>query len=245
MLYAIIADIHSNLAAFEAVLQDIKTRGKIEQIWCLGDIVGYGPDPHQCIELIHQYNYLCVAGNHDWAAIGAIDTSDFNSAAAVAAHWTASQLTSEDKEFLRNLPLTQTADNFTLTHGSPRDPIWEYLTDTYSAEENLTYFHTSYCLIGHSHIPLLFEWPEDRQSCGLYRLYDDSTLELKDKRLMFNPGSVGQPRDGDPRASYAIYNSENRTVHLFRLVYEINRTQSRMLECSLPQHLITRLSYGR
>ncbi len=130
MRYAIIADIHANLAAFTAVLNDIESKGGVVEIWCLGDIVGYGPDPHQCIELLCQYNHACVAGNHDWAATGKIDTSDFNPDAAAACQWAARQLSPEDAKYLENLPLTIQRGDFTLVHGSPREPIWEYVLST-------------------------------------------------------------------------------------------------------------------
>ena len=136
MRYAILADIHSNLAAFTAVLDDIEHRGGVEEIWCLGDIVGYGPDPHQCLELLHQHNHICVAGNHDWAAVGKLDTSFFNPDAAAACHWTAQQLSPEDVHYLESLPLVIERNDFTLAHGSPRDPIWEYLLSTSSAKQN-------------------------------------------------------------------------------------------------------------
>ncbi|MBM3176160.1 MAG: metallophosphoesterase, partial [Chloroflexi bacterium] len=145
MKIAILGDIHSNLAAFEAVLDDLKKRGRFDKIWCLGDVVGYGPDPHECIELLRQYDHLCVAGNHDWAAIGKLDTLDFNPVAARACHWTAEQLSPEDIEYLQELPLNLCQDNFTLVHGSPREPIWEYLLSAEAARDNFSCFQTDFC----------------------------------------------------------------------------------------------------
>ena len=243
MRCAIIADIHANLTAFTAVLDDIEQRGGIEETWCLGDVVGYGPDPHQCIELLRQYRHICVAGNHDWAAIGKIDTSDFNPNAATACHWTSQQLTSEDIDYLNSLPLVIQKDNFTLVHGSPREPIWEYLLSTSSARANFAYFQSQFCLVGHSHVPLIFECDE-AGACSLNEFPADTTLTLAKNRLIINPGGVGQPRDGDPRASYASYDSETRTVTHNRVPYDIGVTQARMAKYRLPVHLAARLSYG-
>ena len=127
MRFAVIADIHGNLTAFEAVLADMNSNGDIGEVWCIGDVVGYGPDPSGCIALLRQYPHICVAGNHDWAAIGKVDIEDFNPHAAAACRWTGRHLTAEDVEYLENLPLTLVKDDFTIVHGSPRDPIWEYV----------------------------------------------------------------------------------------------------------------------
>ena len=243
MRYAIIADIHANLAAFTAVLDDIKSKGGVEEVWCLGDVVGYGPDPHRCLELLRQHNHICVAGNHDWAAVGKIDTAYFNPAAAAACHWTAQQLSPEDRQYLENLPLVIEKGDFTLAHGSPREPIWEYILSTSSARENLAYFQTQFCLVGHSHIPFVFEYGETG-SCSLSEFVDNAVLTLAENRLIVNPGGVGQPRDGDPRASYAIYDSEAGSVTHYRVAYDIAATQSRMREHRLPESLVRRLSHG-
>ena len=243
MRYAIIADIHANLAAFTAVLVDIEQRGEADEVWCLGDIVGYGPDPHQCIELLRQTNHVCVAGNHDLAAIGKIDTSEFNPDAAAACRWTAQQLTSEDKQYIKFLPQTIQKDDFTLVHGSPRDPIWEYLRSASGARENFAYFKSRFCLVGHSHMPLVFKYSEDG-ACSVSRFSDNIGLMLAKNRLIINPGSVGQPRDGDPQASYAIYDNEKRQVRLYRVPYDIPSTQDRMVERGLPMRLVARLSRG-
>ena len=243
MRYAIIADTHANLAALTAVLDDIKQRGGVEEVWCLGDVVGYGPDPHQCIELLRQYNHVCIAGNHDWAAIGKIDTSDFNPDATAACHWTTQQLSLEDVEYLSNLPLVIERDNFTLVHGSPRDPIWEYLLSTSSAGENFDFFQSQFCLVGHSHMPLIFEYNETK-TCSLIKFPTDAELRLSENRLIINPGSIGQPRDSDPRASYAIYDSTSRTIEHHRITYDICTTQEKMIEYGLPKRLVTRLNYG-
>ncbi len=243
MRYAISADIHANLAAFTAVLDDIKSGGGVEEVWCLGDVVGYGPDPHQCIELLCQYNHVCVAGNHDWAAIGKLDTSGFNPDAATACQWTAQQLIPEDIQYLESLPEVIQRGEFTLVHGSPRQPIREYLISVSSAKENFAYFQSQFCLVGHSHVPLVFRFSETG-ACSFSQFSTNIGLVLAKSRLIINPGGVGQPRDGDPRASYAIYDSETRMIRLYRVPYDINVTQNRMVKHNLPVRLVARLSQG-
>ena len=244
MRYAIIGDIHANLTAFTAVLDDIERQGGVEKVWCLGDVIGYGPDPHECIELLRQTNHTCIAGNHDWAAVGKIDTALFNPAAAAANHWAAQQLTPDDIEYLRNLPSSIEEDDFTLVHGSPRDPIWEYLISTGIARENFAYFKSQICLVGHSHKPLVFSYDENDEYSSSQFL-PNVKLILGKKRLIINPGAVGQPRDGDPQASYTLYDSETRQVRLHRIPYDIRSTQDRMVKRGLPLRLVSRLSYGR
>ena len=242
MRYAILGDIHSNLAAFTAVLEDLEKRGGFDKIWCLGDVVGYGPEPHECIELLKQFNHLCVAGNHDWAAIGNIDTNDFNEDAALANNWTSNQLIPSDKDYIKSLELIVVEGDFTLVHGSPREPIWEYLISTNIAQDNLKFFETRICLVGHSHIPLVFDIFGDK--ADLQELGDEVSITGDKHRLILNPGSVGQPRDSDPRASYAIYNSESKAIYHYRVDYDIKATQGKMTELGLPEFLIQRLSNG-
>jgi len=217
MAIAILADIHSNLEALEAVLKDIDDRGGVEGVWCLGDP-------------------LCVAGNHDWAAIGKIDVATFNPHAAAAARWTAAQLTPGDKDYLRSLLTTQTTDAFTLVHGSPREPVWEYILGPEEARENFACFPTHFCLVGHSHIPMVFA--ENGKAHSL-----PEKLPLGKGRLILNPGAVGQPRDGDPRASYAIYDGAGVVYH-FRKSYDYPTTQRKMAEKGLPPELAYRLKFG-
>jgi len=243
MRYAILADIHANLAAFTAVLDDIESKGGVDEVWCLGDVVGYGPEPHQCIELLSQRNHICVAGNHDWAALGKIDTAYFNPAAAAACHWTAQQLSPEDRQYLEGLPLIIEKGDFTLAHGSPREPIWEYILSASSVIENMAYFQTQFCLVGHSHVPFVFEY-DTGGGCFLRDFDDKAVITLAKNRLIINPGGVGQPRDGDPRASYAIYDSEAGSIIHYRIAYDVAATQARMTEYRLPVSLVKRLSYG-
>jgi diadenosine tetraphosphatase ApaH/serine/threonine PP2A family protein phosphatase len=243
MRYAIIADIHANLAAFMAVLVDIERRGEAEEVWCLGDIVGYGPEPHQCIELLRQTNHICVAGNHDLAAIGEVDTFEFNPDAAAACQWTARQLTTQDIAYLKKLPLVAEKGDFTLVHGSPRQPSWEYILSISAAKENFAYFKSKFCLVSHSHVPLIFRYKKTGV-CSFSQFSTNKELVLGEERLIINPGAVGQPRDGDPRASYAIYDSETRKINLCRVPYDIAATQAKMVEQRLPIRLVARLSHG-
>jgi diadenosine tetraphosphatase ApaH/serine/threonine PP2A family protein phosphatase len=243
MRYAIIADIHANLAAFMAVLVDIEQKGEVEEVWCLGDIVGYGPEPRQCIELLRQTNHICVAGNHDLAAIGVVETDEFNPDAATACQWTARQLNPRDVAYIRNLPLVIEKDDFTLVHGSPREPVWEYILSISGARENFGYFKSKYCLVCHSHVPAVFRYGKGG-ACSFSHFSPDSALGLGEERLIINPGAVGQPRDGDPRASYAIYDSEASQIKLYRVPYDIAATQAKMVEQRLPMRLVARLSHG-
>ncbi len=244
MRHAILADIHGNLVAFEAVLQHIKRQGGVDELWCLGDIVGYGPQPRECIQLLREYDHISIAGNHDLAAIDKIDISDFNPNAAAACLWTADQLDAESVTYLDNLPMTLRRSDFTLVHGSPRQPVWEYLLSESSARCSLAHFQTKFCLVGHSHIPLCFVCFADG-SCSLRELRPELGLAADDYRLIINPGSVGQPRDGDPRASYVVHDAETGVLYHYRVPYDIATVQQRMVENGLPLHLALRLIYGQ
>ncbi len=244
MRYAIISDIHSNLTAFQAVLRDIESRGEIDLIWCMGDIVGYGPEPGECIDLLRQYDHICVAGNHDLGAIGKMEIGDFNSYAAIACRWTENHLIPEHIDYLANLPLTTCEEEFTMAHGSPRGPIWEYLLSAYSAYISFSYFETVFCLVGHSHVPVAFEYIEEDDHCTFTEPLPDSSFSLEKNRMIINPGSVGQPRDGDPRASYILYDSDDRIIRYHRVPYDIADTQRKMEEYGLPPRLAARLDHG-
>ena len=244
MRIAILADIHANLTAFEAVLEDIERRGGVDEMWSLGDVVDYGPDPRECIALQRKLCRRCVLGNHDAAAIGKIDTSDFNAAAAASNAWTAQQLTAADRDYLLALPLTIEELEFTLVHGSPRDPVYEYLFSLQAARENLSAFRTKYGVVGHTHTPLAFTFDEWEQG-NMVRLEPDASLPVAAERLIVNPGSVGQPRDGDSRAGYGIYDSEKRLFTVHRVRYDIASVQERMRAAGLPPLLVARLGVGR
>ena len=239
----IVADIHSNLEALKAVLDDVGRRDGFDQVWCLGDVVGYGPDPGPCIDLLQQHDLLCISGNHDQAAIGKISTEEFNAYAAAAAHWTKIQLSADHASFLACLPEVESWGEFTLVHGSLRYPIWEYLLNQYAALATFSLLKSSYCLVGHSHIPFLCR---EKDSVALFGPFvEDEDETLGQERLIVNPGGVGQPRDGDPRPSYALYDSDAGTITRRRVTYDIALTQEKMRRASLPDYLIQRLSHGR
>jgi len=252
MRIAIVADIHANLAALEAVLRHAEAQRALDRVWCLGDLVGYGPDPGPCIGLLSRYPLLCLAGNHDWAAIGRLGTEDFNPDAAAAAHWTARQLTAEERSYLEGLPQVAEEGEFTLVHGTLRWPIWEYLFSQEAAIAHLHRQRTPFSLVGHTHVPMLVEeipqeagTPKGGSICRFSPLFHGQTIALGERRLIINPGGVGQPRDGDPRASYAVLDTEARTITLHRVEYDIATTQRKMARAGLPAWLIYRLSYGQ
>ena len=244
MRIAILSDIHANLPAFEAVLRDAEDHGPLDALWCLGDTVGYGPHPNECIALLRRYQHVAVVGNHDMAACGRMGTEEFNEGAAAAARWTGEQLTDDARSYLRELPPVITEELFTLVHGSLRQPEWEYLL---SGEQALVQFdlqRTPYSLVGHSHLPFICR-ERSRVPPGLQPAADRDRVELGTERLILNPGSVGQPRDGDPRASYALYDSDEAIVGFRRVEYDIAATQTAMEATGLPRWLSERLSYGQ
>ncbi len=243
MRYLIISDIHANFTAFEAVLD---SAGDFDKIWCLGDLVGYGPDPNECINQLREFDHICVAGNHDWAVLGRLDLEDFNPDAQQASRWTQSQLTPENRAYLEGLPTALIEEGFTLAHGSPRQPVWEYVLYPSVARTNFEHFGTQFCFIGHTHIPIIFQLvpQEFGKYCHMVQPPLNGPLPLGEYRLIINSGSVGQPRDGDPRASYALLDIEHLTIEYRRVSYAIKETQQRMAEADLPARLISRLSYG-
>ncbi len=237
----IISDIHANLTALEAVLADA---GQVEAVWCLGDLVGYCPDPNECIERIASLpNLQCIMGNHDAAAVGSIEVDAFNPDARKTVLWTQERLAPANKEYLKNLPERLKLDYITLVHGSPFKPIWEYLLDTRSATISFEFFDTHYCFVGHTHLPVLYYLPDDRQTAQLIVPEHISQMTLA-PRAILNPGSVGQPRDRDPRAAYALLDMENFTWEWHRVEYDIQNVQERMRKENLPERHITRLSAG-
>lgn len=241
----ILSDIHANFEALEAVIDDAQDRGGFEVVWCLGDTVGYGPDPGLCIDRIREFNLLAIAGNHDHAAVGLIDASGFNDAAKTAAVWTSEQLNIEHRAFLASLPFVSIEGPFTLVHGSLRDPIVEYLLDRNSAVGTLDLMETDYCLVGHSHIPFVccevISNPSDPEFTDFP---EDEPIALGAERRIINPGGVGQPRDRNSRPSYAVYDSEASSISRHRVEYDISKTQKKMRAAGLPVHLIDRLENG-
>jgi len=240
----IVSDVHSNLEAFTSVIQDADVLTGFDQIWSLGDLVGYGPDPAAVIDLIQEYDNCCVAGNHDLASIGKLSLEAFNAHAAAANTWTAKVLDQDRIQFLSELPLSLEIDEFTIVHGSPRDPIWEYVVSERAAVACFNHFDTYWCLVGHSHVPFICRMSEDTRGARFFSPLYGTPYPLEDQRLIVNPGGVGQPRDGDPRAAYAVYDSDDETVTHFRVEYDIQTTQQKMRSHGLPQFLIDRLAVG-
>ena len=240
----IVSDIHSNLEAFESVISDAEGRGGFDEIWSLGDLVGYGPDPGAVIDLLRQFKHNAVVGNHDLASIEKLSLEAFNPHAKQANLWTAGRLTEDHKEYLDRQPMKLEIGEFSLVHGSPRDPIWEYVVSNTAAVASFNHFDTYRCLVGHSHIPFVCRPKGDGLTEFRAPTLDDA-LPLNDDRMIINPGGVGQPRDGDPRASYAVYDSVDETITHHRAEYEITRTQEKMRQHGLPENLIDRLEYGR
>jgi predicted phosphodiesterase len=238
MRIAIVSDVHANLVALEAVLRDA---GDVDGVWCLGDSVGYGPQPVEVLKRLT--DAAAVLGNHDAAAAGLISTDDFNPWAAVAAEWTAKQLGEDAALRIKATPETRIEREFTLVHGTLRFPIWEYLLDEATARGHLELQETTYSFAGHTHLPTLVEEEGDAVSFRL--LEADEVVELGQHRLILNPGSVGQPRDGNPRASYGVLDTGSSTFLLRRVDYDIASTQALMKEARLPERLIRRLSFGR
>jgi diadenosine tetraphosphatase ApaH/serine/threonine PP2A family protein phosphatase len=244
MRVAIVSDIHANRPAFEAVLRHAGAAARIDALWSLGDLVGYGPHPNECIALLRSHEHRAVAGNHDLAACGKMGTEEFNEAAAAAAHWTSEQLSAEGRDYLASLDEVVCEQDFTLVHGSLRWPVWEYLLSSEQAQAHFELQRTPYSLVGHSHLP--FVCREETSTPPVLRIAVDGGVEdLGSERMILNPGSVGQPRDGDPRPSYAVYDSEARTVTHHRVEYDIEATQRDMETARLPRWLIERLTFGR
>ncbi len=238
--FAVISDVHSNLEALQTVFEDIKKR-EIRNILFLGDVVGYGPDPSACIEIIRKNCKVALAGNHDWATIDLTPTEYFNYDAKIAVEWTRQQITNSDIEFLETLELVRILEreNLFLVHATPMEPEqWKYLLTLYDAETNFQHFEQRICLIGHSHRPIIIE----RLPSGEMILHRERVTFSDSCRYIINVGSVGQPRDGDPRAAYAMVSDTE--VEIVRLEYDFKRTQAKMLRAGLPEFLIERLEKG-
>ena len=242
MRYLVISDIHSNLAALDAVIADA---GSFDRVWCLGDLTGYGPEPNECLERLRQFPLTSLAGNHDWAVLGRLDLDEFNRDARAACLWTRQRLTPENREFLASLPVMVEECGFTLVHASPSEPVDEYVLDSLSAEYNFSHFGTSICLLGHSHWPVAFMQPERSNGlCVQVRPTYFQPFKFNGGKWIINPGSVGQPRDGNPDAAYAILDVEARQWEYRRVPYPVAETQRKMRLYHLPAHLIERLAFG-
>ena len=242
MRILIISDIHANYTALEAVLNDA---GEADETWCLGDMVGYGPDPNAVVEQVRELTHLtCILGNHDVAVIGRMPFEAFNGDARRSLVWTEKVMTADNIDFMRTLPQTaKVRGDVTMAHGSPRDPVWEYVLNTLSARLNFDHFDTPYCFVGHSHAQAMFQLNEKNDRVTLEVTTPGDVMPLT-PRCILNPGSVGQPRDRDPRAAYAIYDSKEHTWEARRTEYNIAEVQERIRQAGLPEKHAVRLSEG-
>ncbi len=248
MRILIISDIHANLAAFQAVLADAE--GQWDTIWFLGDLVGYGPDPNECVAELQKHDHTALTGNHDQAVLGNLDISTFNREAIAAITWTQETINEDTRAYLAERPSKLVEGNFTLAHASPRHPVWEYILDPHTAAENFGWFETPYCIVGHTHVPVMFEEHNNGHRTILVRMPNYNNMippyefGQADGRFIINPGSVGQPRDFDPRAAYALLDTGGMTWAYKRVEYPVAETQRKMKQFGMPQRLIDRLAHG-
>ena len=242
MRILVISDIHANYTALEAVLDDA---GNVDETWCLGDLVGYGPDPNAVLEQIREIpNLTCILGNHDVAVIGKMPFETFNGDARRSLERHEKVLTADNMEFLRTLSVnTKVRGKATIAHGSPRDPLWEYILNSLSARLNFDHFETPWCFVGHSHIQCMFELNQENDRVTLEPTRPGNKISLHPK-LILNPGPVGQPRDRDPRAAYAIYQPQSHLWEPMRVEYDIASVQKRILSSGLPTRHAERLAGG-
>jgi len=242
MKILVISDIHANYTALEAALADA---GSVDETWCLGDLVGYGPDPNVVVEQIRELPHLtCLLGNHDAAVIGKIPFETFNGDARRSLERHERVITADNMDFLRSLPQEKKVRHgVTLAHGSPRDPLWEYVINTLSARLNFDNFDTPWCFVGHSHIQCMFALDESNNRVTVEVSKPGQPVELS-SRLILNPGSVGQPRDRDPRAAYAIFDSQADTWEPRRVQYNVVEVQHRIREAGLPEKHAVRIAEG-
>lgn len=242
MRVLVISDIHANYTALEAVLKDA---GTVDETWCLGDLVGYGPDPNAVVEEIRDIpNLTCLLGNHDVAVVGRIPFEAFNGDARRTLEYHERVLSADNMNFLRSLPQNlKVREDASLVHGSPRDSVWEYILNSLSARLNFDHFTTPWCMVGHSHLQCMFRHNAENDRVTLEPIRPGEVVNLK-PRLIMNPGSVGQPRDRDPRSAYAIYDTEAKTWEPRRVKYNIEEVQKRIREAKLPEKHAIRLMEG-
>ncbi len=240
MKFAIIADIHANLDAFQVVLDDCKKQ-QVTHYACLGDVVGYNANPKECLDIVRAMNMPCVKGNHDEYCSSTEHLEGFNPAAAEAVNWTRKQLTEDDCQWLRDLKYTRMVTNFTIVHATLDGPQrWGYVFDKLAAAASFTYQNTSVCFFGHTHVPVAFM----KDSVVRGGTYSKFKLE-PGKKYFVNVGAVGQPRDNNPKSAYVIYDTNEATIELRRLDYDIAAAQKKILAAGLPERLAERLAYGR
>jgi predicted phosphodiesterase len=242
MRVAVISDIHGNWHALQAVLDAIDEEGP-DEIWCLGDLVGYGPQPNECCESVAGRTKLCLVGNHDLGVLGEISLDEFSPDAAAAARWTQGVLDAEARVYLSGLSPSGSAENSELYHASPRDPVWDYVLTADGAYDSLQMTQSPLVLVGHSHVALAIALADGNLAGGLAPA--GTQLDLSDGRWLLNPGSVGQPRDGDPRAAYLWLDLDRMYAAFRRIQYPIARTQSELRERGLPESLAARLAQGQ
>ncbi len=235
----IISDIHGNRAALDAVWADA---GAVDAVWCLGDIVGYGPQPAACIAWVQAHCALVLSGNHDYAAFDDAVLRDFNPAAAAAALWTRAHLSAEETAYLRALPSRLDRDNECLAHGSPADPIWTYILGVADAREAFDAYTQLWGFVGHTHVPVCYV--HDNGGTRRVASSAEEPFALNAGRYLVNPGSVGQPRDRDPRAAYLWYDPDDCAVTWRRVAYDIAAVQEVMRAEGLPERLAERLGRG-
>lgn len=239
MRVAVLSDIHSNLVALDAVLAHA---GTVDALWHLGDVVGYGPDPDGVVERLAARSAVGVRGNHDAAALGGREVEWFNPEARTAVEWTGRTMNAATRAWLTGLPERRTIDAFGLVHGSPRDPLREYITDGLVASENFASLETRHALHGHTHVPVA--WVANGDRVDLVRGVDGGDVPLATHPLLLNPGSVGQPRDGDPRAAYLLLDLDAGRATWHRVAYDIPAVQAAMRSAGLPARLADRLAFG-
>ncbi len=243
MPVAVLSDIHGNRHAFEAVLEDVRSRG-VAELWCLGDIVGYGADPAACVALAREHADRCLAGNHDLAVTGELSLDEFSRGAALAARWTQEVLGEEELGFLRGLSPQGRAGDVGLFHASPRDPVWEYVLSALLADLCLDATDAPVSLVGHSHVALAFARRDGELASGSQARAGE-VADLTGARFLLNPGSVGQPRDGDPRAAWLLLDTDAGSAAWQRTEYDIAGAQAAIRAAGLPDSLAERLGYGQ
>jgi len=241
MKYAIFADIHANLEAYEAVLKDLKKEENL-QYFCVGDIIGYGADPVRSIEITRKLNCVSIGGNHEWAVLGHMNIDYFNPCAKQAVLWTKNALKKDDIDYLKTLKLTYENKDFTLVHGTLSAPEeFHYVLDIFQAYKMMQMMNTNISFIGHSHMAGIFVLDKNEPTY----LKDTKVKIEKDKKYLINVGSVGQPRDGDWRAAFSLYDKDKGTIEIKRVEYDIKKAQKKILEAGLPEVLAYRLEEGR
>jgi predicted phosphodiesterase len=244
MLVAVFSDIHANLPAFEAVLRDSDEAG-VDERWCLGDVVGYGADPDPCVELARERCETCLVGNHDLAVLGELDTRTFSAAAAAAVEWTVEHTEKRNRDFLAGLSPSDTSLPAALYHASPRDPVWEYVLWPEQAADCIAAQDKRVSFVGHSHVALFFSAADGDGEAHGWQAGAGTRLEIGEGRWLINPGSVGQPRDGDPRAAWLELDTESWEATYHRVGYDIERAARSIEAAGLPDHLARRLFLGR